>query len=505
MIQQHNPDVLVCLANLSSDEVFTPPALAEKMLDLLPKEIWKDKNATFLDPACKSGVFLREIAKRLVVGLEKEIPDLQKRVNHILTKQLYGIAITELTALLARRSLYCSKYANGKYSVCPEFKTPEGNIIYPNIEHTWEKEVCIYCGASQAVYDREDFRETHAYHFIHTKSPEEIFNMKFDVIIGNPPYQLSDSGFGKSAKPIYHHFVEQAKKLHPRYLVMIIPSRWFIGGKGLEKFRKSMLSDRRIKQLVDHKNFNEVFPGVDIAGGVCYFLWDGNYNGMTKVISHQDGVFSETERYLDEFETFIRDSNALPIIQKIKKLKINNGKTLSNLVSSRKPFGLPTNYKPKKSGVPCWFVQRIGQQYASPKDIKDDNKLLNKWKLLIPKAPIAGQTDFSKPIQFYYDGNIRIAKPGQCCTESWLVACAFESRKEVESFKSYLLTKIVRFLLLQSVISQDITRQNFYLVPDIGDYTFTYTDEYLIQKWGLSVLEWEYINSKIRTDTERDE
>lgn len=495
---QHTPDVLSCLSNLSNDEVFTPPDVVNQMLDLLPQELFTDPNTTFLDPACKTGVFLREIAKRLLVGLEDKIPDLQERIDHIFHKQLYGIAITELTSLLSRRSLYCSKYPNGPYSIT-EFDNPEGNIRYRRINHTWVNGKCKYCGASEKQWSREDTLEAYAYELIHTDNPERLFNMKFDVIISNPPYQLSTGGGGeqsRQAKPIYNLFVEQAKKLNPHFISMIIPSRWFSGGMGLDGFREMMLNSSRIKNIVDFPNSADVFNGVDIAGGVCYFLYDSSYSGDCTVTTFSNNEFVSSKRKLNEYPTFVRYNKALPIIRKVLEIE-KPKRMIEDTMYPQGLFGLKTNYTPRDSGVPCWFIQKIGLKYANQADVIDTEGVLGKWKLLVPKSPIAGQTDFTKPVGFYYDGNTRIAKPGECCTQSWLVAGAFDTEEETLNFKSYLFTKTVRFLLLQTVVSQDVSRNKFCFVPAMENYNQRFSDDILRKRWNITEAEWEYIDSRI--------
>jgi site-specific DNA-methyltransferase (adenine-specific) len=500
----HNPDILTCLANLSSDEVFTPPNVANQMLDTLPTELWSDKTITFLDPVSKSGVFLREITKRLIKGLENDFPDIEERIQHILKNQVFGLGITGLTSEISRRTLYCSKKANGEYSIV-DFGDEEGNLKYIDSHHFWADGIkCKYCGVNKKLYQRNKGLESYAYSFIHEDKPEELFNMKFDVIIGNPPYQMEDGGSSRSASPIYNLFVEQAKKLKPRYLSMIIPSRWFAGGKGLNNFRKEMLTDKRIEKLFDYENSSDVFPGVDIAGGVCFFLWSASYEGDCEVTNMSNMDKTTNLRKLDEFPIFIRRTSTVSIVKKVQKWMIDNKKdSLFRTVSSAKPFGIRGNYKPKKEGIPCYFKKRIGKQFAdeaditNPIDIKTGNKVIDKWKVLIPGQPIAGQTDFSKPIKFYHQENCFIAEPGSCATETWLIASHFDTKKQAENFRKYLFCKTVRYLLLPTVVSQHVTRENFQFIPDLDIYPDEINDDYLKNLWKISDSEWDEINQRI--------
>jgi site-specific DNA-methyltransferase (adenine-specific) len=494
MIESYNPDVLTCLANLSNDEVFTPPNIANQMLDLLPEEIWRDKNVTFLDPACKSGVFLREIAKRLMAGLEKEIPDQQQRINHIFTKQLFGIAITDMTALLTRRSLYCSKKANGKYSICEGFDTPEGNILFGRVIHVWASDHCKYCGANINEYDRDETLETHAYQFIHTDTPEELFKMKFDVIIGNPPYQLSDGGYGTSAAPIYDNFVEQAKKLNPRYLTMIIPARWYSGGKGLDDFRDEMLHDNRIRQIVDFPEAIDCFPGVQIKGGVCYFLWDRDNSGDVKVLTSRKGIIvSEMTRLLleENCETFIRYNEGITILNRVRKFK---EKTLAEQVSSSRPFGFRTFYKAKnkpiRNGVKLYQNGGIG--FVTKNDITKNSELIDSYKVLIPAAG-SGSDAFPHPIL----GKPFVAEPGSACTETYIVLGSYSTAKECENLCSYVRTRFFRFLVLLFKSTQHATAKVYTFVP-VQDLSQPWTDEKLYKKYKLTKEDIAFIESMIR-------
>jgi site-specific DNA-methyltransferase (adenine-specific) len=493
----YNPDVLSCIANLSNDEVFTPPSLANQILDMLPSEIWSNPNITFLDPVCKSGVFLREIAKRLMKGLEEQIPDKQSRINHIFSKQLFGIAITEMTALLSRRSVYCSKKANSKYSICGVFKDEQGNIRYNRMNHKWEKKKCVYCGASQDVYDRDDTLETYAYNFIHTNKPEELFNMKFDVIIGNPPYQLETGGAGRQAKPIYNLFVEQAKKLNPKYLVMIIPSRWFSGGMGLNSFRDIMINDRNIVKIVDFVNAKDCFPQNSISGGVCYFLRDRDNQSDCEFISINSGKIDKMIRPINEFPVLVRYNKAVSIVRKILN---SNEKIIDEIISSLMPFGLSTNVRGSKSRINDELVLHSSNDitFINRDKIKNGFDLIDKYKVMISKTGAEHAGEPGKNGMFkILTSSLKVLKPGEVCTHSYFIIGKYHKQIKAENTLSYLKTKFVRFLILQSMNSINLSKLVFQFVP-LQDFSESWTDEKLYAKYGLTEEEILFIESMIR-------
>lgn len=497
----HKPDILDCISHLSSDEVFTPPRVVNEMLDTLPQELFKSPDTKFLEPCAKSGVFLREIAKRLIDGLADKIPDLEKRLDHIFKNQLFGLAITELTALLSRRSVYCSKDASGEYSVV-HFDNPEGNIEYNRTYHIWFKDKCMMCGASKSEYDRGEELETHAYSFIHTDEQrnsalfKRLKEMKFDVIIGNPPYQLSDGegGGGSSASPLYHLFIRQAKKLNPRYITMIVPSRWFSGGKGLDEFREEMLKDKSIRAVIDYPIASECFPGVEIKGGVCYFLWDRDNKGNCLVKTVQGNHFSELERPLLEpnCDVFIRYNEAINILRKVQNKK---EKSFVELVSSRKPFGFASDFKDFadnifENSIKIYANKTVG--YIDKNKVVQNRQWVEKFKIYISFAYGAGE-DFPHQIlnkPFIGDKN-------SCCTETYLHIGPFEDEKTAKHVLGYIKTKFFRFMVLLIKNTQNATKRVYQFVP-LQDFNEEWTDEKLYKKYGLTQEEIDFIESMIR-------
>lgn len=518
-LRGRNPDVLTCIANLSNDEVFTPPEFANRMLDTLADtwaarrggaNIWQDSTVTFLDPFTKSGVFLREITTRLIAGLADEIPDLQERVDHILTRQVFGIGITTLTTLLARRSLYCSKHANGEHSVASSFTTEAGNIWFDRVEHTWDGGKCSFCGAPRALFDRDKRLENHAYAFIHTNNIKarvgELFGakMQFDVIIGNPPYQMTGGAGGSSDSSIYHLFVQQAFNLEPRFVSMVVPSRWMAGGRGLDEFRAEMLKSGHIRGLTDFPDSGAAFPGVQIKGGICYFLWDRDHTGPCDVTRIADGVeHVQKNRALGEFDVFIRDERALGILRKV----IAKGEpSVLDLISGDTPFGIATNFdgwteRASATKIPLHLINRSKRTigYMDRGVVRKNVEALDVWKVLVPKAYGAGE---SFPHQIL--GKEIVASPPSACTQTYLVVSPFQSEEAARSFASYYRTRLFRFLVSVRKITQDALRSTYSWVPK-QSWDRNWTDEVLYKKYNIANDEIAFIESMIRPMGANDE
>ncbi|ODT21494.1 MAG: restriction endonuclease [Microbacterium sp. 69-7] len=525
-LRSHNPDVLTCIANLSNDEVFTPPELANQMLDTVADawaadsggaSIWENPNVTFLDPFTKSGVFLREITSRLTDGLAAQIPDLQERVDHILTKQVYGIGITQLTALLARRSVYCSKDATGKHSVAKTFDRDWGNIWFERTEHTWAGDKCAYCGAAIGAWGRGDELETHAYAFIHTldikKRLAQMFGVEvqFDVIVGNPPYQLNtDQADTKitGTIPLYHLFIDQAKRMEPRLLSMIVPARWIAGGRGLDEFRGRMLADRRIRDFVDFPVASEVFgTGVEIGGGVCYFVWDSSYDGPAEVVTVRSGEHSQpSRRDLGRHDVFIRDSEGAQIVDEVAAL---GEPSVAAIASGQKPFGVSTNFanvKPEREpGDLVLHYVRPGRRLAghiAGSEVIRGSALIDAWKVFVPEASDGRGTVGFRPAVIL--GKPIVAGPGEVCTNTYLAIGPFDSEASARSFVSYYTTKFFRFLVSLRKITQHASNFTYTWVPQ-QSWDQRWTDEELYRKYGLDEGQIEYIESQIKPMTLDDE
>jgi site-specific DNA-methyltransferase (adenine-specific) len=512
-LRGRNPDVLTCIANLSNDEVFTPPEFANRMLDTLAEawaadhkgaNLWADKTVKFLDPCTKSGVFLREITSRLTKGLAVQIPNLEKRVDHILTKQVFGIGITYLTSLLARRSVYCSKHANGEYSIAESFGSEAGNIWFKPMDHTWVDSKCKYCSAPKAIFGaREKGRETHAYAFIHTNDIKaritELFGeaMQFDVIIGNPPYQMAGGAGGSSDSSIYHLFVQQALKLEPRYASMVMPSRWMAGGRGLDDFRAEMLNGGHLRNLTDFPDSGDAFPGVQIKGGICYFLWDASHKGpcdVTRILGAEEHF--QKDRQLGEFDVFVRDERALGILRKVLSKK---EATVTELVSGDTPFGIATNFEDwtEKGGPGRIALHLINKGkrttgFMKRAEIRKNADAIDVWKVLVPKAYGAGETF---PHQIL--GKEIIAPPPSVCTQSYLTVAPFRSERAAKSFASYYRTRLFRFLVSLRKITQDALRSTYSWVPQ-QSWDRTWTDELVYEKYSITKSEVAFIESMIR-------
>jgi len=511
-LQNHNPDVLTCIASLTNDLVFTTPSVANQMLDDLEKvwaqrnkgeDIWSDKAVRFLDPFTKSGVFLREITRRLVNGLSTEIPDLDKRVDHILTRQVFGLALTELTGQISRRSLYCSKHANGINSIATSLSTEAGNIWFESADHVWDGNKCTRCTAPRSLFEHEGVSSAHAYPFIHEDDPVELVKkafgeeMNFDVVIGNPPYQMTGGGGGSNDSSIYHLFVEQAIKLDPKIVSMVVPARWLAGGRGLDQFRKSMLESRRLRVLVDFPDSSEAFPGLQIKGGICHFVWDSSFDGECEVMTVSDGEKEvQGPRRLDEFDVFVRDKRGVEILRQVLTA---GEKSVTEITSGDTPFGIPTNFrdyweKPKRGAIGLHMIIQGKRSlvYIERSQVTKNEHLVDSWKVLVPKAYGAGE---QYPHQIL--GRELVSAPGSVCSQSYMVIGPFDSEVQAENFRSYYRSRFFRFQVHLRKITQDALRSTYSWVP-VQDWAKPWTDNKLYEKYQITEEQVQYIESMIR-------
>ena len=563
MLNQKNkyaPDVLDCIANLSNDEVFTSPKLANQMLDMVPQELFSNPRAKILDPFCKSGVFLREIVKRLDRGLEDIIPDKQQRIDHILHKQVFGIAITELTAQLSRRTLYCSKYAcaikSGEiwisddnddkhgiheahsYSIS-EFTADDvnnfcispiqGNVRFNRtIKHNFDETgTCKDCGANKQIFAEN----SHVYELLHINDErmEELKNMKWDLIIGNPPYQLNvgnDGGNKSKSKAIYHKFIDQAIKLCPRYLTMIIPSRWMTKtADGVpDNWVDEMLLNNHLSEIHDFADANSCFSGVEIKGGVSYFLWnEDTVKNCKYVYEGIDGSISTRTGKLDPFDAgvIIRQPYAHSILNKIINIEGDYFKTeqsFSSLVSPKDFFNNKKflnsawdGYVEKKDAEHSvkFYISKnmkgIPFAWIKKSDIPKNIKTLPLHKVYIPAASGTGMDSKILGTPIY-------GEPNSVSSQTYLVI-GYDPEKhnltkeQCENIIKYLSTKFLRYCVSIKKMTQNGSRGSYQFVP-LQDFTnksdinwnqsIDEIDKYLYKKYDLSEKEIEFIETIIK-------
>ncbi|MGK4151941.1 Eco57I restriction-modification methylase domain-containing protein [Kurthia gibsonii] len=480
-------DIFDYIPPQQTNQIFTPRRVVKLMVDLIAKNnpgIFSDYNVKFIDLYTKSGLYITEIVKRLNKGLKEQIPNSKERIKWILEKQVYACAPSNIIYNIVK------------------------NYIFSDFKDVSSKNIVEY----DLIEDAKN-----------NKAPKQLLevygdeNLKFDVIIGNPPYQEMDGGARASASPIYHHFVRLAKELNPELISFIMPTRWYAGGKGLDDFRDEMLSDIHLRELHDWLTPEDIFPNTNIRGGVCYFLWDKNHNSskdFTRVVSYEKNeVINDVIRTMkiEGTDIFVRDGKAIPILSKV--FADENTGTMNNYISSRKPFGFEGNFvknsKFRKSNselsdpIQCYGKgQNIG--YVERSEVLVRLEWIDIWKVYTPRANNVG-TELN-------DDNLNtfVGSPKTICTESYLVIGAELGLDEnsCNNLSKYLTSKFARYLHSLAKGSQDATSKTFRFVPlqdfsnnsDVNWAVSTQeVDEQLFEKYGLTDDEINHIERRIKT------
>ena len=467
---------------INHGEVYTSRRVVEAMLDMVKPETERI-DSRFLEPACGHGNFLTAILERKLDVVEKKYGRRRVEFERYCTSaagSVYGIDLLEDNVIEARERLL--GILTGRYSRL--FNAAVKCKFIESVKFVLERNI-IAGDALELTRNPAVFSEW---------SPITGETLKFDVIIGNPPYQLNDGGgTGSSARPIYHKFIEQAKKMNPRFMAMIIPARWYSGGKGLDEFRCSMLNDSRIRRLVDFIDSRDCFTGVDIAGGVCYFLWNRDYPGKCIVVSVRKIGKDISERALNEFETFIRDNRALEIV---KRVTSQSKSFMNSAVSSRMPFGITSNEPLRKTGD-FKLISSAGIGKISKNKVSAGSDLIPKWKVMLSKTSHdhAGQPDKQGMRRVF--SRIEVVGPNVVCTESYLVVGGYDTEIEAQNMCNFLKTQFCRFLVSIQVLTQNITKRKFSFVPSL-DMKISWSDKKLYDMFNLSGDDIAYIDSIIR-------
>lgn len=520
-------DILETINNVGNDEVFTPRKVVDMMLDSLPDEVWHNPHYRWLNPATKTGIFEREIAIRLDEGLKDEIPDTETRRKHILQDMIFSIGQTKFTANVARRTLYYCCQANRPCDGIKEdghyvngyaigngtwFDDPEGNIKTPRSDHVMKKGKCIFCGITEnSRYLDANQREKYSYDFIHYNSGSELQTyladrffkgdkcMKFDIIVGNPPYQLSTNEKGTQATPIYQLFAMQAFAMNPRYVTMIMPSKWFAGGMStLDEFRKYMMSCGKIRYLIDYANAKDCFPTNSIAGGVNFFLWDREYAGECSFVNIIGDRQYFQSRGLDEFPILVRQNEAVSILRKVKS---KAEETIDQIASPLMPFGLSTDVRgvelPDTKNCVALHTSK-GITYVEKSSIRKGFDILDKYKVLVGILGAEHALEPDKDGKYrIITSSMKVLAPGEACTHSYFTIGKYDNEEEARNLYSYLRTKFARFLILSAMTSTHLSRNVLIFLP-IQDFSRAYTDSDLYLKYDLTNDEIDFIEEQMK-------
>ena len=484
-------------------EVFTPAGTVNAMLDLLPAWVWDaHPSVTFLEPSCGTGNFLVAVLTRKLAAVDAAHtagtlpagPSVDGRVFHGLAAltSIYGVELspenvlgeTGARARLVEAFLRWCGATENEATRAEARGIVERNLILGDMLSDGRDSLPL----SAYTFDPATRTWSHA--------PATLGAMPLGVILGNPPYQREDAGHGRSATPLYHAFVRHAVALGPGCVLMIVPSRWMAGGKGLDAFRDGMLRDRRLAVLVDHPDSRDVFPSVDIAGGVCELLWLRDHDGPCSVVSEWPGGRTTDVRELSEFDVVIRCPRALAIVRKVRARAQDS---MRAMVSARKPYGLDTRARPTRdvNGATVTLRWQNGEGPLPRSAVTRGADTIDAWKVV---ASYAAFDHAGAPAP---DGRRRVLSvvailpPGTVCNETYLVIGAFDTQREAESLRSYMHTRFFRFLLSLRMCSQHLTRSVYEFVPQ-QRWDRPWTDEALYAAYGLDAQERAHIEAAIR-------